>query len=107
MAGPSFAYELCVARTSPEQRQALDLSSWEVAFNGAEPVRTATVARFAKAFARLAERLQPVRDPSRSPVFQVLFVLQKAPADLDGLAGFAVGERGARVQTGDLGIVTK
>jgi len=53
-------------------------------------------------FARLAERLQPVRDPSRSPVFQVLFVLQKAPAGLDGLAGFAVGERGARVQTGDL-----
>ncbi|HEY3570041.1 MAG TPA: amino acid adenylation domain-containing protein, partial [Thermoanaerobaculia bacterium] len=53
-------------------------------------------------FARLAERLQPARDPSRSPVYQVLLVLQKAPASLAGLAGFAVGERGARVQAGDL-----
>jgi acyl-CoA synthetase (AMP-forming)/AMP-acid ligase II len=49
--GPNFAYELVVRKTSPEQRAALDLSSWEVAFTGAEPVRAETVDRFIEAFA--------------------------------------------------------
>lgn len=49
--GPNFAYDLCVSRTTPEERQGLDLSSWEVAFNGAEPVRADTLNRFAEAFA--------------------------------------------------------
>jgi amino acid adenylation domain-containing protein len=49
--GPNFAYELCVRRTSPAQREALDLSRWRVAFCGAEPVRAATLDRFAEAFA--------------------------------------------------------
>ncbi|HZI05785.1 MAG TPA: condensation domain-containing protein, partial [Archangium sp.] len=49
--GPNFAYDLCVRNTTPEQRAALDLSSWSVAFNGAEPVRAETLERFAEAFA--------------------------------------------------------
>ncbi len=49
--GPNFAYDLCVRKTTPEQRAALDLSSWSVAFNGAEPVRAGTLERFAEAFA--------------------------------------------------------
>ncbi|HSL83854.1 MAG TPA: AMP-binding protein, partial [Thermoanaerobaculia bacterium] len=49
--GPNFAYDLCVAKTSPEARAALDLSSWTLAFNGAEPIRAATLERFAEAFA--------------------------------------------------------
>ena len=49
--GPNFAYELCVRRFRPGQREELDLASWEVAFNGAEPVRAATLDRFAAAFA--------------------------------------------------------
>lgn len=48
--GPNFAYEFCVEKVTPEQRATLDLSSWEVAFNGAEPVRQETMARFAAAF---------------------------------------------------------
>lgn len=44
--GPNFAYDLCVRKVSPEQREGLDLSSWQVAFNGAEPVRAETVRRF-------------------------------------------------------------
>jgi acyl-CoA synthetase (AMP-forming)/AMP-acid ligase II len=47
---PNFAYELCVNKTTPEQRASLDLSSWKVAFNGAEPVRAATLDRFTTAF---------------------------------------------------------
>jgi FkbH-like protein len=48
--GPNFAYDLCTRRISPAERQGLDLSSWRVAVNGAEPVRKDTLARFAGAF---------------------------------------------------------
>jgi acyl-CoA synthetase (AMP-forming)/AMP-acid ligase II/acyl carrier protein len=49
--GPDFAYDLCVRKVTPAQRAALDLSCWEVAFCGAEPVRADTLERFAEAFA--------------------------------------------------------
>ncbi len=49
--GPDFAYSLCVQKISAEQRAELDLTSWKVAFNGAEPVRAATLNAFAEAFA--------------------------------------------------------
>src|SRR5215208_4586285 len=49
--GPNFAFDLCVRKITPEQRQTLDLSSWQVAFNGAEPVRAETLERFTEAFA--------------------------------------------------------
>ena len=49
--GPNFAYEFCAQRISEEARRELDLSSWRVAFNGAEPVRADTLDRFAAAFA--------------------------------------------------------
>ncbi|HEX8559980.1 MAG TPA: amino acid adenylation domain-containing protein [Pyrinomonadaceae bacterium] len=48
--GPNFAYDLCVRRTGAEERARLDLSSWSVAFNGAEPIHAATLERFAEAF---------------------------------------------------------
>ena len=49
--GPNFAYELCVNQITPEQRDSLDLSSWELAFSGAEPVRAETIEKFAEYFA--------------------------------------------------------
>ncbi len=49
--GPNFAYDLCVRKITPEQRATLDLSSWTVAFNGAEPVRAETLEQFAETFA--------------------------------------------------------
>jgi natural product biosynthesis luciferase-like monooxygenase protein/FkbM family methyltransferase len=49
--GPNFAYDLCVRKIAPAVREELDLSSWRVAFNGAEPVSAATLDRFASAFA--------------------------------------------------------
>jgi acyl-CoA synthetase (AMP-forming)/AMP-acid ligase II len=48
---PNFAYDLCVRKISAEQREQLDLSCWQVAFNGAEPIREQTVQAFAAAFA--------------------------------------------------------
>ena len=56
--GPNFAYDLCVRRVGPDERQGLDLSSWEVAFNGAEPVHAETLDRFSKAFAGCGFRRQ-------------------------------------------------
>jgi 1-acyl-sn-glycerol-3-phosphate acyltransferase len=48
---PNFAYELCVRRVSDQAIEGLDLSSWRVALNGAEPVSPDTLERFAQRFA--------------------------------------------------------
>ncbi len=49
--GPNFAYDLCLKRITPEERESLDLSSWTLAFNGAEPIRAETIAEFSRTFA--------------------------------------------------------
>ncbi|HEY9282293.1 MAG TPA: fatty acyl-AMP ligase, partial [Pyrinomonadaceae bacterium] len=49
--GPNFAYDLCARKIPAARRESLDLSSWAVAFNGAEPIRHDTLERFAAAFA--------------------------------------------------------
>jgi thioester reductase-like protein len=48
--GPNFAYQLCAERVRPEDRASLDLSTWQTAYCGAEPVREATYRSFLKAF---------------------------------------------------------
>jgi len=48
--GPNFAYDLCAKRIRPADCDGLDLSTWRVAFNGAEPVHHATLERFVTAF---------------------------------------------------------
>jgi amino acid adenylation domain-containing protein/thioester reductase-like protein len=47
---PNFAYDLCVEKITPEQIETLDLSSWRLAFCGAEPIRPETLERFARTF---------------------------------------------------------
>lgn len=49
--GPNFAFDHCVDRTTAQERASVDLSSWEVALCGSEPVRARTLERFAAAFA--------------------------------------------------------
>lgn len=48
--GPPFGYDHCVATIDEPLRRELDLTSWDCAFVGAEPVRVDTVERFARAF---------------------------------------------------------
>jgi acyl-CoA synthetase (AMP-forming)/AMP-acid ligase II len=55
---PNFAYDLCVRKIGPAQRAELDLSHWEVALNGAEPVRAETLERFCETFAPCGFRPQ-------------------------------------------------
>ncbi|MFD9043271.1 condensation domain-containing protein [Streptomyces bottropensis] len=50
-AAPDFAYLECVRRIGEEDRRTLDLSSWEQAMTGAEPVRAETLELFSRTFA--------------------------------------------------------
>src|ERR1700722_32662 len=48
--GPNFAFDLCVEKASQKLEWPLDLSSWRVAYNGAEPIRDSTLSRFLQTF---------------------------------------------------------
>ncbi|MEE8525842.1 MAG: AMP-binding protein, partial [Thermoanaerobaculia bacterium] len=111
--GPDFAYGLCVRKIPPAERRGLDLSSWRVAFDGAEPVRAATLDSFTEAFAPhgfrrrafypcygLAEATLFVSGgvPERPPVVRHL---EAAPAGLpDAAAGGGEGEAQPLVSSG-------
>ncbi len=62
--GPNFAYELCLKRVRDDQLEGLDLSSWRIAFNGAEPVIPSTLRRFQERFARYG-----LRPEAMTPVY--------------------------------------
>ena len=49
-AGPNFAYELCLKKIEDSAIEGLDLSSWRLAFNGAEMIYPKTLRRFTKRF---------------------------------------------------------
>jgi len=53
---PNFAYDLCVRKVSDEQLHELDLSSWRIAYNGAEPIRRETLLAFHARFRRVGFR---------------------------------------------------
>jgi fatty-acyl-CoA synthase len=57
---PNFAYELCVRKIPDKDLQGLDLSSWRAATNGAEPVRSETLERFATRFAAYGFRREAI-----------------------------------------------
>lgn len=48
--GPNFAFELCLKRATDADVDRMDLSTWSLAFCGAEPVRPETLRRFASRF---------------------------------------------------------
>ena len=48
--GPNFAYDLLCQKVTDEQRATLDLSHWQVAFTGAEPVRAETLTAFSELY---------------------------------------------------------
>ena len=57
-AAPNFAYELCLQKIGDEDLRDLDLSSWRIAFNGAETVSPDSVTRFCERFGRYGFREQ-------------------------------------------------
>ena len=99
--GPNFAYELCVQKFRPELYTGLDLSSWSLAFNGAEPVRARTIDRFTETFAPYGFRREAFypcyglaegtlmasgADRSREPVVRT-FDSNGTAQDVGGLTG--------------------
>ncbi|MDP2226484.1 MAG: AMP-binding protein [Moraxellaceae bacterium] len=89
--GPNFAFELCLKAAEKEDISDIDLSSWRVAFNGAEPIDAQTLERFLERFAPcglradaiypcygLAEATLYVSGHHRGQHFQVLGVKKEA-----------------------------
>ena len=58
---PNFAYDLCTRRIDESERASLDLSTWDIAYNGAEPVRSGTLDAFHRAFAPCGFRWESFR----------------------------------------------
>jgi 1-acyl-sn-glycerol-3-phosphate acyltransferase len=70
-AAPNFAYEFCLSKVKDEDIEGLDLSSWRMAFNGAEPVNPKTLRDFASHYAPYGfhpEALAPVYGLAESAV---------------------------------------
>ncbi len=70
-AAPNFGYETCLRRLEDRDIQGLDLSSWRLAFNGAEAVSPETLTRFMQRFASYGfqrESLIPVYGLAESSV---------------------------------------
>ncbi len=70
-ASPNFGYEICATRLSDDDLAGLDLRSWRLAFNGAEPVIPATLRKFQTRFQRYGfrpEALAPVYGLAESSV---------------------------------------
>ena len=60
---PNFAYGMCADRIRDDELEGVDLSSWRVALNGAEPVAAEVLRRFQRRFAAWGfrpEALTPV-----------------------------------------------
>lgn len=58
---PNFGFELCTKRVTDEQMSTVDLSRWDVAVNGSEPVRESTISAFSERFAPAGFRATALR----------------------------------------------
>ncbi|MBR9787452.1 MAG: AMP-binding protein [Vibrionaceae bacterium] len=68
---PNFAYELCVARVKESDLEGLDLSSWRLSWNGAEPVSPQSIQNFSAKYAKYGfkpETMSPVYGLAESSV---------------------------------------
>ena len=75
--GPNFAYRHCVETIMPEDRAKLNLSGWEVASCGAEPIASDTIDRFAEAFAPAGFRREAFSPAYGMAEFTLLISLKR------------------------------
>jgi acetylornithine/succinyldiaminopimelate/putrescine aminotransferase/acyl-CoA synthetase (AMP-forming)/AMP-acid ligase II/predicted amino acid dehydrogenase len=81
---PNFAYDVCIKRVSEAQKKTLDLSSWRVAWNGAEPVRSRTLSDFHAAFVACGvrrEALQPCYGLAETTLYVTSQRLDNVPVE--------------------------
>ena len=100
---PNFAYELCVRRIRDKDLKGLDLSSWRVALNGAEPVNPDTVERFAERFRPFGFRpgvMMPVYGLAENAV-ALTFPPVGRPARIEQIERDTFHREGRAAPTGD------
>ena len=98
---PNFAYDLCTTRIGHEDLADLDLSSWRVAFNGAEAVSPETLQHFAEHFAPFGFRddtLMPVYGLAENSVGLAFPPLKRQPK-IDLISRKALQDQGRAVPT--------
>ena len=81
-ASPNFGFEFCLLRLEDEAIAGLDLSSWRLAFNGAEPVSADSIDGFIRrfqAFGFKAEAMMPVYGLAESSVGLAFPPLHRKP----------------------------
>ena len=106
-AAPNFAYDLIARRVTPDQLADLDLSSWEVALNGAEPVRRRTVERFTNVVAPAGFRPSTMRPGyGMAEVTLMATVSRGVPRHLDADADALEQNRYAPVQGRTISLVS-
>lgn len=77
--GPNFAYDLCVERVKDEAVAELDLSCWNLAFDGSEPVKADTIKRFVEKFGKAGFRRECF-SPCYGLAEATLFVSSRVPS---------------------------
>ena len=80
--GPNFAYDACVSRVDDATLAALDLSSWRIAFNGAEAVSPKTIDAFCEKFGPSGfrrESMMPVYGLAENCVGLVFTPIDRGP----------------------------
>jgi acyl-CoA synthetase (AMP-forming)/AMP-acid ligase II len=75
---PNFAYDLCVERVKDAGE--LDLTCWQIAFNGSEPVKAETMKRFAEKFGEAGFREESFY-PCYGLAEATVFVSSRAPSE--------------------------
>lgn len=113
--GPNFAYELCVKRIEPNSLTGLSLSSWDVAYNGAEHIKLDTLQKFNDSFAvcgfkksafipcyGLAEATLIVSGKERSQELLALTIPCNQEDVLDGDASQRIGNTRIVVSNGQI-----
>ena len=89
--GPNFAYDLCVKKVQPEQLANLDLSSWDLAYSGAEPIRAETLEKFNNKFASCGFNYNAFY-PCYGMAETTLFATGGDKNQLPGIQGVLAGE---------------
>lgn len=103
-AAPNFAYEICARKIRDEAIEGLDLSSWRVALNGAEPVNPETIRRFAERFAPYGfhpEAHLPVYGMAEASVGLTFSPLARIPR-IDRISRDPFQKKGEALQVGPL-----
>ncbi len=102
-ASPNFGYDFCCRRLADDLLAGLDLSSWRLAFNGAEPVSPATIVDFGRRFAAYGftpEAVTPVYGLAESSVGLAFPPLHRGPL-IDRVERGTLAETGRAVPAAD------